>query len=268
MGGLPVRVEVIPGEGLVERLSAYLPAPAGVTVTCLPHHGPRTAVGVAAELARAGYSAIPHLAARAVGSRAELAGYVDRCVDAGITDVFVVRGDAPDAAGPYQWSGPLMEDITDLSGGALRIGIAVYPEGHPGASGAALAKALLAKQQRASWCVTQLCFSPDTLHAYPAELLRLQVTLPVWAGIPGPVRMGRLIGLAGRIGVGQSLGFLKRSAAGANTGSVVRQLMSSASYDPAPLVAALDGAGFAGLHVYSFNDLAALAASELARPIG
>lgn len=262
---LPIRLEVIPGEGLVERLRAHLPAPRAVTVTCLPHHGPREAVRVAVELAGAGYAAIPHLAARSVGSRAELAEYVERCVGAGITDVFAVGGDAADAAGPYAWSGALMEDIADLSGGGLRIGIAVYPEGHPGTAEEDLVRTLLGKQELASWCVTQLCFSAGTLRAYPARLRDQGVTLPVWAGIPGPVRMTRLLRLAGRIGVGQSFGFLKRSAGGANTGSAVRQLMSSASYDPAPLVSALDDAGYAGLHVYTFNDLAELAASDLAQ---
>ncbi|MDQ0736622.1 methylenetetrahydrofolate reductase [Arthrobacter agilis] len=268
MADLPVRVEVVPADGLAQRLRASLPVPAVLTVTCLPHHGPREAVEVAVDLAAAGYTVIPHLAARSVPDRAELARYVAQCRDAGITDVFVIGGDASTAAGPYAWSGALMEDIADLSGGALRMGIAVYPEGHPGTAEDELARTLRAKQELASWCVTQLCFSPDTLHAYPSRLLHAGITLPVWAGVPGPVRMTRLFRLATTIGVGQSLGFLRRSAGGTETGSVVRQLISSASYDPAPLVAALDGAGYAGLHLYSFNDLAALAASGLTRSDG
>jgi methylenetetrahydrofolate reductase (NADPH) len=258
-------VEVVPAEGLVQRLRASLPAPAVVTVTCLPHHGPQEAVGTAVDLAAAGYTVIPHLAARSVADRAELRRYVALCRDAGITDVFVIGGDAATAAGPYAWSGALMEDVADLSGGALGMGIAVYPEGHPGTAEDELARTLRAKQGLASWCVTQLCFSPDTLHAYPSRLRLAGIDLPVWAGVPGPVRVARLLRLAGSIGVGQSLGFLRRSAGGSETGSVVRQLISSASYDPAPLVAAVDGAGYAGLHLYSFNDLAGLAASGVIR---
>lgn len=249
------------------RLRAYFPAPAAVTVTCLPHHGPHEAVELAVELAHAGYTAVPHLAARSVTDRAELAGYTRRCLDAGITDVFVIGGDAA-AVGPYSWSGALMEDIADLSEGTLRMGVAVYPEGHPATADEELTRTLLAKQELGSWCVTQLCFSPEVLGAYPSRLRAEGVTLPVWAGIPGPVRMSRLIRLAGSIGVGRSLGFLRRSSGSAEAGSVVRQLLSSASYDPAPLVAALDGAGYAGLHVYSFNDLQGLAASHLVGPAG
>ncbi len=261
-------MEVVPAEGLAQRLRACLPAPAVVTVTCLPHHGPQEAVETAVDLAAAGYSVIPHLAARSVADRAELRRYLEQCGDAGITDVFVIGGDAATAAGPYAWSGALMEDIADLSGGSLRMGIAVYPEGHPGTGEDELAGTLRAKQGLAAWCVTQLCFSPDTLHAFPARLRLAGVTLPVWAGVPGPVRVARLLRLAGTIGVGQSLGFLRRSAGGSEAGSVVRQLISSASYDPGPLVAALDGAGYAGLHLYSFNDLVGLAASGLAQPRG
>ncbi|MGV0109225.1 methylenetetrahydrofolate reductase [Arthrobacter sp. CP30] len=264
---LPVRVEVIPGENLVEKLRAHLPAPATVTVTCLPQHGPRAAVDLAVELAAAGYTAVPHLAARSVADRTELGDHVGRCLDAGITDVFVIGGDAPVAAGPYVWSGALMEEVAGLSGGALRMGIAVYPEGHPATAEDALLTTLRSKQDLASWCVTQLCFDPDTVRTFPAKLRTEGITLPVWAGIPGPVRMSRLLRLAGSIGVGQSLGFLKRSAGGSNSGSVLRQLVTSASYDPAPLVEALDGAGYAGLHLYSFNDLAELADSGLVGPV-
>ncbi|MFC3300783.1 methylenetetrahydrofolate reductase [Arthrobacter agilis] len=265
--GLPLHVEVIPGEALLERLLTHLPAPVTVSVTCLPHHGPQEAVQTAVGLADAGYTAIPHLAARSVTDRRALAGYVHQCLDAGITEVFVIGGDRPEAAGPYAWSGALMQDIADLSGGGLRMGIAVYPEGHPATDDGELVATLRSRQDLASWSVTQLCFDPETLRAFPGRLRADGIELPVWAGIPGPVRVSRLLRLTRRIGVGQSLGFLRRSAGGSNSGSVMRQLVTTASYDPAPLVRAVDGAGYAGLHVYSFNDLAELAGSELAAPI-
>lgn len=179
----------------MQRLRASLPAPAVVTVTCLPHHGPREAVGTAVDLAAVGYTVIPHLAARSVADRAELGRYVALCRDAGIADVFVIGGDAATAAGPYAWSGALMEDIADLSGGTLGMGVAVYPEGHPGTAEDELARTLRAKQGLASWCVTQLCFSPDTLHAYPPGSGSPAIDLPVWAGVPGPVRVARLLRL-------------------------------------------------------------------------
>ncbi|MHA7282440.1 methylenetetrahydrofolate reductase [Arthrobacter sp. TMS2-4] len=266
MPDIPVRIEVIPGAGLEDRLRAHLPAPAVVTVTCLPHHGPDETIATAVRLAGAGYTAIPHLAARSVPGRSELAEYASQCMDAGIRDVFVIGGDRTEAAGPYAWSGPLMEDLAELSGGTLGQGVAVYPEGHPASTDQELLGTLLSKQVLASWGVTQLCFSPDTLRAFVPRLRQDGVTLPIWAGVPGPVRISRLLRLAGTIGVGQSVGFLRRSAGGADAGSVVRQLLSSASYDPAPLVAALDGAGYEGIHLYSFNDLEGLERSGMGPP--
>ena len=263
MAELPVSIEVVPAGGLVARLRDRLPGSAVLAVTCLPQHGPARTVDTAVELADAGYTAVPHLAARSVTSRRELAGYVSRFRDAGITDVFVVGGDAGEQAGPYAWSGGLLEDLAELGGGSLRLGVSAYPEGHPDTAPDVLAEDLRSKQELASWCVTQLCFSPETLAGFPARLRADGVTLPVWAGVPGPVHMTKLLTLAGRIGVGSSLGFLRRSAGGARTGSAVRQLLSSAAYDPSPLVRAIEGAGYAGLHVYSFNDLAGLAGSGL-----
>lgn len=264
MADLPVTVEVIPAEGLVPRLRKHLPARAVVTVTCLPQHGPSRTVDTAIELAEAGYTAVPHLAARSVAGRRELAGYVSRFRTAGISDVFVIGGDAGEAAGPYAWSGALLADLVELGEGSLRLGVAAYPEGHPETPPEVLTRDLRSKQELASWCVTQLCFSPEVLAGFPARLRADGVSLPVWAGIPGPVHTTKLLTLAGRIGVGSSLGFLRRSAGGAETGSAVRQLLSRAAYDPSPLAAAVDGAGYAGLHVYSFNDLAGLAGSGLA----
>lgn len=265
MTGLPVRVEIIPATGIVSRLRAVLPAPATVTVTSLPHHRPAETIELAVELAASGYRAVPHLAARSVESRAQLAGFLDRLAAAGIREVFVIGGDGGPAAGPYGWSLPLMQDIAELSGGAVAMGIAVYPEGLPGTRDEDLMDLLLAKAPLASWAVSQLCFSPEILLAYAASLRSGGFTLPLHAGIPGPVGMARLIRLAARLGVGPSLNFLRRSAGGAGTGKLLYQLAVSASYDPGPLVQGLEqGAGaLAGLQVYSFNDLGALAGLEL-----
>lgn len=253
---LPVRVEIIPGRDIVSRLQAYLPAPAVVTITCLPHHGPSETVDLAVRLADLGYRAVPHLAARSVESRSQLAGMVTRLTTADVRDIFVIAGDAAAPDGPYAWSHPLMEDIANLSGGSIAIGVAAYPEGHPAIPQPELMTLLLKKQELASWAVTQMCFSGPVLASY-AELLTSQgVTIPLWAGVPGAVRRSRLFALAGRIGVGPSLKFAQRS------GPLLRNVLASSSYNPAPLVRSVEESGaFAGLHIYSFNDVETLGRS-------
>lgn len=246
--GLPSRVEIVPGGDVVAQVQRHLAPGTTVTITCLPHHGPEETVQLAGELAALGYRAVPHLAARTIGSRQQLAEFAARLSDAGVRDVFVIAGDSRETAGPYAWSLPLLEDLAEMGG--FNVGFAAYPEGHPTVAEPELTELLLRKQEFGSWAVTQMCFSGAVLTDYVERLRGDGVTVPVWAGVPGRVRRTRLIALAGRIGVGPSLKFAQRS------GSLLRSVLAPSSYDPLPLVRSVEKAGgFAGLHVYSFNDL-------------
>lgn len=248
---LPTRVEIVPGSGGVDRLQRHLPPPATVTVTCLPHHGPQETVDLAVELAGLGYRAVPHLAARTLTSRRQLVHFTTRLADAGVRDIFVIAGDAREAAGPYSWSVPVMEEIAEIGG--FTTGFAAYPEGHPSIPEPELTQLLLKKQLLGGWAVTQMCFSGEVLNQYVTRLRSDGVTVPVWAGVPGRVRRTRLIALAGRIGVGPSLKFARRS------GSLLRSVLAPSSYDPSRLVRSIERSNaFAGLHVYTFNDFSGL----------
>lgn len=253
--GLPTRLEVIPGNDVVSRLQRHLAPPATVTITCLPHHGPAKTVNLAVELAGLGYRAVPHLAARSIESRQQLADFTSRLSDAGVRDIFVIAGDAGAPVGPYAWSVPLMEEIAGIGG--FETGFAAYPEGHPTVSEPELTQLLVKKQEFGRWAVTQMCFSGEVLGNYITRLMSDGVTVPVWAGVPGRVRRTRLISLAGRIGVGPSLKFAKRS------GSLLRTVLAPSSYDPSPLVRSIEKTGaFEGLHIYSFNDFHGLPRAE------
>jgi methylenetetrahydrofolate reductase (NADPH) len=198
-----------------------------------------------------GYSVIPHLAARSLHSRADLTGILRDCNVAGIGEVFVIGGDRKSPAGPYESALSLLEDIAQYSGGAMRAGVAGYPEGHPSAGPVDVLDALLAKQHLASHVVTQMCFSAPKILDYAALLRREGVRLPVWAGVAGSVPRTKLVSLATQIGVGSSLKFLSR------TGPLARKLLSGDSYSPQSLVTGLesDPGNIAGIHLYSFNSL-------------
>ena len=248
---LPMRLEVIPTEGIGSTIQAKVPAGSTITVTCLPHHGAGRTMESAVELAGLGYQVIPHLAARGIENRGQLADILRNCRDAGITEVFAVGGDAPNAAGPYSNCLPLLEDIADLSGGAIAAGVAGYPEGHPQQGELHMLDALLAKQHLASSVVTQMCFSAPRISWYAETLRREGVHLPIWAGVPGAVPRAKLIALAGKIGVGPSLKFLNRR------GPLGRRLLMGGSYSPRPIIAELrDTPHIAGVHLYTFNNLA------------
>ena len=259
----PIRIEIIPSEGIVEQVRALVPASTALSVTCLPHHGIERTIRTAVELSDAGYKVIPHLAARSIRSRAELTEIIRGCDAAGIREVFVIGGDRKQQAGDYASALPVLEDIAQYTSGLMRAGVAGYPEGHPAVSPLDLLDGLLAKQHLASHVVTQMCFSAAKIHDYAALLRREGVHLPVWAGVAGSVPRTRLVALATQIGVGSSLKFLSRK------GPLARKLLSGDRYSPDALVAGLESspANLAGIHLYSFNSLDSLPAGpEQASP--
>ncbi|WP_163166091.1 methylenetetrahydrofolate reductase [Arthrobacter sp. Alg241-R88] len=247
----PVRIEVIPSQGIVEQVQALVPTTTTLSVTCLPHHGIERTMRTAVELSDAGYKVIPHLAARSIRSRAELTEIVRGCDAAGIREVFVIGGDRKQPAGMYDSALPVLEDIAQYSSGIMRAGVAGYPEGHPLVSPLELLDGLLAKQHLASHVVTQMCFSAGKIHDYAALLRREGVHLPVWAGVAGSVPRTRLVALSTQIGVGSSLRFLSRK------GPLARKLLSGDRYSPDSLITGLESqpGSIAGIHLYSFNSL-------------
>ncbi|WP_427016443.1 methylenetetrahydrofolate reductase [Pseudarthrobacter sp. P1] len=249
------RVEIIPANGIAAMVSRHLPTSTTLTITCLPAHGIERTMAAALELADLGYAVVPHLAARAVADKGQLRNLLADCATAGITEVFTISGDAPRAAGPYASSTPLMADIAELSAGSMKMGVAGYPEGHPATHGVQLLDELLAKQELASRVVTQMCFSAEAINNYAGLLRREGVRLPVWAGVAGAVPRTKLLALAGKIGVGTSLRFLSTK------GSFARHMLGGERYQPDALIDGLAPTHIAGLHLYSFNSLAALPAA-------
>ncbi|WP_082579283.1 methylenetetrahydrofolate reductase [Arthrobacter sp. Soil736] len=247
----PIRIEIIPSEGIVERVTALVPLTTTLSVTCLPHHGIERTMRTAIQLSVLGYNVIPHLAARSLHSRADLTGILRDCNVAGIGEVFAIGGDRKNPAGPYESALPMLEDIAQYSGGAMRAGVAGYPEGHPSVGPVDLLDALLAKQHLASHVVTQMCFAAPKILDYAALLRREGVRLPVWAGVAGAVPRTKLVSLAAQIGVGSSLKFLSRK------GPLARKLLSGDRYSPQGLVSGLESqpGTIAGIHLYSFNSL-------------
>jgi methylenetetrahydrofolate reductase (NADPH) len=255
----PIRIEIIPSQGIVEQVRALVPKTTTLSVTCLPHHGIERTMRTAVELSGHGYTVVPHLAARSIRSRAELTGFVRSCDAAGIREVFVIGGDRKEPAGVYDSALPVLEDIAQYSDGMMRVGVAGYPEGHPLVSPVDLLDGLLAKQHLATHVVTQMCFSAETIHDFAALLRREGVHLPVWAGVAGSVPRTKLVALAGQIGVGSSLKFLSRK------GPLARKLLSGDRYSPDSLIAGLESqpGNIAGIHLYSFNSLDSVPGNSL-----
>jgi methylenetetrahydrofolate reductase (NADPH) len=210
---------------------------------------------VAEGLAARGFRAVPHLAARSLHDRAELAGYLARLRDAGVDELFVVGGDARTPAGPYADGLALLRAVEDL-GRPARIGVPSYPDGHHRIDDATLWASLRERAEHADLTVTQLCFDADAVCRFVADARRRGIALPVVVGVPGAVDATRLLRISLRIGVGDAVRFARAHRSTAAT------LARPGRYRPDDLVRALaahvaDGAcAVDRLHLYTFNQIA------------
>jgi methylenetetrahydrofolate reductase (NADPH) len=253
-------LEVLPMRSVVDQL-ANLPPRAWIGISCSPRAGIGATLDRVDEIRRRypdhGFRLAPHLAARVFRDRAQLVSVVDRLHDAGVRAVFVPAGDAAEPAGPYGGALELLRELVDIGHPFEHVGVAAYPEGHPLIGREELMRLLLAKQAYASYFVTQLCFDPDAIVRWLRDARDAGVTLHAWPGLPGPVELGRLLGLSLRIGVGQSLRMLRKQK------GLARNLSGGLRYQPDALFERLAPAladpalGVHGFHLYSFNQVSA-----------
>jgi methylenetetrahydrofolate reductase (NADPH) len=243
--------ELIPLKGALEK-AAVIPAGSTVSVTASPSRGLGITVDLAGELQARGFRAVPHLSARMIEDRHDLASIIKRLDDAGVVRAFVTAGDGQ-PHGDYFDAFSLLRDMADLGHPFLEVGITGYPEGHPAIPGDLLRQALIAKQVHATHIVTQMCFNPRAIVEWITMIRADGVELPVKVGVPGAIDSARLLNIAARIGVGDSMRFLAK-----NRGAVIRMLRPG-RYNPDRLVRTLgrlgEGLGLSGLHLFTFNQV-------------
>jgi methylenetetrahydrofolate reductase (NADPH) len=249
-------VEVMPIRGVEKQLDV-LPTGAGVTVTCSPSKGIEATLSLAKHLSQQGFEVIPHVAARQVVDTGHLKEILTRLTDDGINAMFVPGGDIEPPVGAFDSALQLLQAMADIKHGIDEIGVAAHPEGHPVLDDQTLMAALRAKQEFATYFVTQMCFSGETLASWLARIREQDVRLPAWIGLPGAVERKKLFADSLRIGVGESARFAKQQP------KLVKKLLQANAYQPDDLVLDLapylDDAGYniAGLHLFSFNQVEA-----------
>jgi len=250
------RYEVIPLKDVEEKVLANVPRDVTLTVTVSPVKGLEPSFVLAETFAQEGYTVVPHLSARLVRDRSHLAEIVARFTEMGTRDVFVVAGDAEEAAGSYEGAAALLRDLHELGRPFERIGITGYPETHPLIDDATAVAAMAEKAPYANYIATQICFDSKVTARWIDELWARGIRLPVYVGIPGAVQRAKLLRVSTRIGIGESIRFLRKH------GNFVTRFLQPGGFSPDKLIKGLGPVltdpeqKIAGFHIFTFNDLA------------
>jgi methylenetetrahydrofolate reductase (NADPH) len=250
------RYEVLPLEGVAELVSEHVPRDVTVTVTASPAKGLTRTLEVAERLAAGGHRVVPHLAARQVGGEPHLKEILERLAGCGIGEVFVIAGDVSEPAGPFGGALDLLAAMAEAGHRLDQVGIAGYPERHPFIHDDVTIQAMWDKRRYATYIVSQLCFHPRVVAAWVQRVRRRGVDLPIHLGVPGPVDAAKLLRTSTRIGIGESARFVRRHR------GWLPHLLRPGGYRPGRLVDGLAASlcdpagGVAGLHVYTFNEVA------------
>jgi methylenetetrahydrofolate reductase (NADPH) len=216
-------IEITPSEEKhLPALTEFLPRGCAVYISHVPNATLAQLVKTTLAVQAAGFKATPHLVARRVNYPATLRSTLAELVSNGVEQVLLVAGDTEHAVGEY-------ENTLDVFGSGLleksgikRIGVAGYPEGQRGIGLAMLSSALKAKQAFADrtgmplFIVTQFGFNGSAIKTWEPELARLDVRLPILAGIAGPAPLSKLIKFAMRCGIGASLRVVMHNLSGVN----------------------------------------------------
>jgi methylenetetrahydrofolate reductase (NADPH) len=249
------RFEVLPLEGIEDEVVAHLSTDRTVTVTASPSRGLDATLEVAERLAAAGYPVVPHLSARLVRDGAHLDELLSRVLGAGIRELFVLAGDAPEPAGEFPGAVELLRAMGTRRAEFDAVGITGYPESHHLISDEETIQAMFAKAPMATLIVSQVCFDATAIEGWIRNVRARGTELPIWIGLPGCVARARLLRMSMKMGLGESTRFLRHNRGSAarllgrrfTPGELVRDLEPVAS-DPAARVA--------GFHLYTFNEVA------------
>ena len=252
------RFELIPMAGVESAIDA-LPPRSRVSVTASPRRGLEATFELLEVVASRGHRPTPHIAARMVRSKQHLAELVGRAARFGVDDLFVIAGDAPDSAGPYEGALDLLTDLVTIGVDLQSVGVASYPDGHPLNGAVVLREALhdkcevLASAGWAAYATTQMCFDDAKILAWLSEERARGLDVPVVLGVPGVVERRRLLTMGARLGVGPSIRYLRKHRA------AVGRLVRPQGYDPLELLESLDHSavdlGIEAVHLFTFNQV-------------
>ncbi len=248
------RYEILPTSNAEGLVTSHVPTEVTIAITASPSRGLASTVDLAVRLARQGYRTVPHLAARMVRDRAELAAMLDALKSAGVENVFVIAGDSREPAGEFADSIALLSALP-AGHGLTEIGVAGYPESHSFIDDDLTIQAMWDKRKLATYIVSNLCFDVPKVKSWVARVRRRNVKLPIYVGMAGVADPIKLLRVSTRIGLADSARFLLGHS------SWISRLVRPGGYSPTRFLselapdAALPERNIAGLHIFTFNEI-------------
>lgn len=210
---------------------------------------------------QAGMTPVPHIIARKLSSRDQLAQSLETLRAAGIDEALCLAGDIAVENNEYDSSLEVLE--TGLFGelGFSEVGVAGHPEGSKAIGAERVEKFLKAKAEFARTApfrvriVTQFGFDPVAVTDWEAATTAAGIDLPIHVGMAGPASLRQLAKFAVMCGVGAS-GRMLLNRAGA-TANLLR------TQGPDPLIthfaqhrAAHPDSRIQAAHVFAFGGVA------------
>jgi methylenetetrahydrofolate reductase (NADPH) len=192
--------------GELAAVQGLLPAGTRVAIPHLDGDSPAELASAARMVRDLGFVPVPHVAARRLGSFAELSDHLSALRDT--TDqVFVVGGDPVTPEGPFADALAVIRSGLLVAYGFRGVGLAGYPSGHPLIGQVSLWDGLIVKasalrEQGLDGSVTTQFASPAAVADWIAEARRRGIDLPVRVGVAGPA--GIPASVAARLGIAEA----------------------------------------------------------------
>ncbi len=193
-------------------------------------------------VSKAGFSPVPHLAARNIASIEEMKLIAAAMKDTGTDSAFIIGGGAAQPAGPFSDAEQLLAHGEILAeAGISSIGFGAYPEGHPSVDALQLSESLWRKIEAARafglkpFIVTQFCFETAPILEWERRSRDLfGRRVPLRVGLAGATSVRKLLRYAAFCGVQASAAFL--------TGHAASMLTVLRKWTPKQLVSELSAA--------------------------
>lgn len=239
-------------------LAPDIPKGTLISVPYLPSDSGNDRISAAKTIRQFGFEPMPHIAARSIGTEAELSGALSGFVrEAQVTRLLILAGDLDPPKGAFPDTAAILRSGVLQQHAIRHVAIAGHPEGHPSQSASVLTEAISEKRRilealNLEWSIfTQFTFSAVPVLEWIIGIRSRGITVPIHVGIPGPASIRTLMRFAAVCGVSSSTAVLKKY------GLSITQLLSSAG--PDVLVddyadAMVDGVyGDIRLHFYPFG---------------